>query len=58
MTDLRRRVSMLAASGATIALLTNPLAASPAYDASMATVSEACQAANLDDVLKNPGRLT
>lgn len=58
MTDLRRRVSVLAAGAATIALLTSPLGAVAQDEAAMASVSEACQAANLDDILKNPGRLT
>lgn len=58
MTDLRRRVSMLAAAAATIALLTNPLAAVAQDEEATASVGEACQAANLGDILKNPGRLT
>jgi polar amino acid transport system substrate-binding protein len=66
MSHARRRVTVLALGTASLALMASPLAslaqddASPAADASMApaTVSEACQAANLGDVLKNPGRLT
>ena len=57
MTDLRRRVGVLAAGAATVALVATPLTAL-AQDDAMASVSEACQAANLDDLLKNPGRLT
>ena len=56
MTDPRRRVGVLAAGAATVALVATPLAALAQDD--MAMVSEACQAAALDDVLKNPGRLT
>lgn len=58
MTDLRRRVSMLAAVGASLALLTNPLAALAQDEEATVSVSEACQSASLDDILKNPGRLT
>jgi polar amino acid transport system substrate-binding protein len=57
MTDLRRRLGLFAAGAATVALVATPLAAL-AQDEAMASVSEACQAANLDSVLKNPGRLT
>lgn len=57
MTDLRRRVGVLAAGAATVALVATPLAAL-AQDEAMASVSEACQAANLGDMLKTPGRLT
>ena len=57
MTDTRRRVGMLAAGAATVALVATPLTAL-AQDEGMASVSEACQAANIDDLLKNPGRLT
>jgi len=57
MTDLRRRLGVLAAGAATVALVATPLAA-VAQDEAMASVSEACQAANLGDVLKTPGRLT
>ena len=57
MTDTRRRVGMLAAGAATVALVATPLTAL-APDEGMASVSEACQAANIDDLLKNPGRLT
>ena len=64
-----RRVGALAAAVASCALLASPLAAWPrtqltgsdgsaAPAARRATVSEACQAANLGDVLKNAGRLT
>jgi polar amino acid transport system substrate-binding protein len=51
-------VSVLAVSAASIALLVSPLAAVAQDDEAMASVSEACQAANLGDMLKNPGRLT
>ncbi len=57
MTDVRRRVGVLAAGAATLALVASPLTAL-AQDDAMASVSEACQAANLDGLLKNPGRLT
>ena len=57
MTDLRRRVGVLAAGAATVALVATPLTAL-AQDDATASVSEACQAANLGDLLKNPGRLT
>ena len=57
MTDTRRRVSMLAAGAATVALVATPLSAlADNHEGPM--VSEACQAANIDDLLKNPGRLT
>ena len=56
MTDTRRRVGVLAAGAATVALVATPLAA--LADSHEGMVSEACQAANLDEVLKNPGRLT
>lgn len=58
MSDNRRRVSTLALGAASIALLASPLAALAQDDEMAATVSEACQAANLDGILKNPGRLT
>jgi polar amino acid transport system substrate-binding protein len=72
MTHSRREVSLLAAGAASLALLASPLTAlgqdaSPAAEsaapmsaapAGEALVSEACQAANLGDALKNPGRLT
>ena len=57
MTDTRRRVGVLAAGAATVALVATPLAAL-ADNHEGAMVSEACQAANIDDLLKNPGRLT
>ena len=57
MSDNHRRASVLALSAASLALIASPLA-TMAQDEEMATVSEACQAANLDDLLKNPGRLT
>jgi polar amino acid transport system substrate-binding protein len=57
MTDLRRRVGVFAAGAATVALVATPLAAL-AQDEAMASVSEGCQAANLGDILKNPGNLT
>jgi polar amino acid transport system substrate-binding protein len=61
----RRAVGSLAGGVMTVALLV-PSATAVAQDASTtpasaapaATVSEACQAANLDSVLRNPGRLT
>ena len=57
MTDTRRRVGVLAAGAATVALVATPLAAlADNHEGPM--VSEACQAANIDDLLKNPGRLT
>lgn len=55
MTDLRRRVGVLAAGAATVALVATPLTT---MADGHALVSEACQAQNLGDVLKNPGRLT
>mgnify|MGYP001811968258 FL=1 len=57
MTDTRRRVSVLAAGAATVALVATPLTA-VADSHEEAMVSEACQAATLDEILKNPGRLT
>ena len=54
MTDLRRRVGVFAAGAATVALVATPLTA-VAQDDTMASVSEACQAANLGDLLKSPG---
>ena len=57
MTEIRRRVGVLAAGAATVALVASPLAA-VADNHEGAMVSEACQAANIDDLLKNPGRLT
>ncbi len=58
MSDNRRRVGVLALSAASLALIASPLATMAQDDEMMASVSEACQAANLDDMLKNPGRLT
>ena len=58
MSDNRRRASVLALGAASLALIASPLAALAQDDEAMATVSEACQAANLGDILKNPGRLT
>jgi len=58
MSDNRRRASVLALGAASLALIASPLAALAQDDESAATVSEACQAANLDGILKNPGRLT
>jgi polar amino acid transport system substrate-binding protein len=59
MSDHRRRVGVLGAGAVGLALLVSPLA-TVAQDAAqpMAAASEACQAANIDDLLKNPGRLT
>jgi polar amino acid transport system substrate-binding protein len=65
----RRRIGALAAAAARVALLASPVASlaqdaspaaseAPAASAAAGGVSEACQAANLGDVLKNPGRLT
>ena len=57
MTETRRRVGVLAAGAATLALVATPLGAvADSHEGAM--VSEACQAANIDDLLKNPGRLT
>ena len=58
MSDHRRDVSVLAVGAASLALLISPLAAVAQDDEAAASVSEACQAANLGDMLKNPGRLT
>jgi polar amino acid transport system substrate-binding protein len=57
MTDTRRWVGVLAAGAVTAGLVTTPLAA-VAQDEGTAMVSEECQAANIDGLLKNPGRLT
>ena len=57
MTEIRRRVGVLAAGAATVALVVTPLTAlADSHEGAM--VGEACQAANIDDLLKNPGRLT
>jgi polar amino acid transport system substrate-binding protein len=58
MSDHRSRVSVLAVGAASLALLVGPLAVAAQDEEVMASVSEACQAANLDDMLKVPGRLT
>lgn len=65
MSDHRRGVSALAVGAASLALLISPLATiaqdeedTASAGAGTASVSEACQAANLGDMLKNPGRLT
>jgi len=58
MSDHRRRVSVLAAGAVSLALLASPLATVAQDEEAMASVSEACQAENLDEMLKNPGRLT
>ena len=65
MSHQRRTVGLLAGGAMTVALLAGPstafaqdASAAPASAAPSATVSEACQAAALDSVLKNPGRLT
>jgi len=58
MSDHRRRVTVLATGAVSLALLASPLATVAQDEEAMASVSEACQAANLDDMLKNPGRLT
>ncbi len=55
MTEIRRRLGVLAAGAATVALVATPLTA---VADNHALVSEACQAQNLGDSLKNPGRLT
>ncbi len=72
MSEQRRRVSLAAAAAVSLALLASPLTAlaqdaSAAPDGSMAPaestapaqlVGEACQAAAIDGLLANPGRLT
>ena len=58
MSDNRRRVSVLALGAASLALIASPLATLAQDDEMMAMASEACQAANIDDLLKNSGRLT
>ena len=58
MSDHRRRAAALATGAVSLALLASPLAAVAQDEAGTAMVSEACQAANIDDMLKNPGRLT
>jgi polar amino acid transport system substrate-binding protein len=66
MSDHRRRVAVLATGAVSLALLASPLATlaqdeSPAASEApmaMTLVSEECQAQNIDDLLKNPGRLT
>lgn len=62
MTDHRRRVGVLAAGAVSLALLASPLAAlaqeRETFLDRVPLVSEACQAANIDGLLKNPGRLT
>ncbi len=58
MSDHRRRVTVLAAGAVSLALLASPLATVAQDEEAAASVSEACQAANLDAMLKNPGRLT
>lgn len=58
MSDHRRRASVLATGAVSLALLASPLATLAQDDSSMAMVSEGCQAANLDGILKHPGRLT
>ena len=58
MSDNRRRASVLALGAASLALIASPLAVLAQDDEMRATVSEACQAANLDDALQNSGRLT
>jgi polar amino acid transport system substrate-binding protein len=58
MSDHRRRASTIALGAASLALIASPLAAMAQDDEMMASVSEACQAANIDDLLKNSGRLT
>ena len=56
MTSFRQRVGVFAAGTASVALAATPLTV--LADSHEAMVSEACQAANLGDMLKNPGRLT
>jgi polar amino acid transport system substrate-binding protein len=58
MSEHRRRVAVLATGAVSLALLASPLATVAQDDGAMASVSEACQAANIDDLLKTPGRLT
>ena len=58
MSDHRRRVSVLTAGAVSLALLISPLATVAHEEGATASVSEACQAANIDDLLKNSGRLT
>ena len=57
MSDHRTRVGVLAAGAVSFAMIAGPLAVA-AQDEMMASVSEECQAANLGDMLRNPGRLT
>ena len=65
MSRQRRAVGLLASGAVALALLAGPTtafaqdaSAAPASAAPSAGVSEACQAANLEGSLKNPGRLT
>jgi polar amino acid transport system substrate-binding protein len=58
MTDQRRRVAVFAAGAVSFALLASPITVIADEHEGMALVSEACQAASIDDLLKNPGRLT
>jgi polar amino acid transport system substrate-binding protein len=58
MSDQRTRVALLAAGAVSLAMMAGPLAVAAQDDEMGAMVSEACQAANLDDLLKNPGQLT
>jgi polar amino acid transport system substrate-binding protein len=58
MTHHRRRVRGLALGAASIALLASPLSTLAQDEEAPPAVSDECQAANLGDILKNPGRLT
>ncbi|MFV2064236.1 MAG: ABC transporter substrate-binding protein [Chloroflexota bacterium] len=58
MSDHRQRVGLLAAGAVSLALLASPVAAIAHNEEATASVSDACQAANIDDLLKNSGRLT
>jgi len=55
MSDHRRRVGVVVAGAVSLALIASPLAT---FAQEEATVSEACQAASLGDVLQAEGRLT
>lgn len=57
MSHQRRRIGLAASGAVSLALLASPLVAL-AQDGPLLSVSDACQAESLADVLKNPGRLT